>query len=805
MIPTPDPTCVTLASRARSEGSAKRRAGSLCLLLCVLAIALPPVALAARQVKGERPQRSESDYAAQRLLQRANGLLLAGENERGVKMLQTVTEQHADSPVRFEAYLALGKHMIDTANYPQAVIYLARLREMEDPDQPLTGDQLDLYLEALYLTGVAHFQAKQYAAAFPILRKITSQYPNTRWANQAFHTIGMCHFQQGHWNKAIEALGLVGTFISPDAPGVSFVEAGRRFYIKINDGDLPVLQQLGREVSVRLETGSGDRETQTAIPLSGNARTYIASIPTAIADPVPDDQTLQVRGGDTITVTYLDDNTHAGEKDRPRQSEVRVVSTAALSFTLASFDAPATAAFTDQPLNLLLQDADLDQSPDADAAQVRIVSRYKAMADGFDDAPADAAAPTEPITDQSLAETFGVGEDEQAEQWRIRDEVIVTLDEQREPDDPDKKTGEADDAGNGPVHSGRFIGSVRVTGFSDGQAVDRNDQILVAATDDQVLATFVDELHIAGDNPRDATATLPVVGPLDTSVVARQNIVTDAVLRARKNLVEATAYLELARIFQSMGLSAGAAEKAGQGLDRVNPVIVEDSPIPSDLREQALRLKWELYIAQEQYGQAIATCRTFNELFPDSPFVDQALMGIANIRFEEEAYAEAIKVYKQVLGLQNSQAKAEAQFKIAEALEAQARARAAEQKDAPAFSIKDAEAAVQAYKLCAERYPDSPQAGPSLSKLIDFHLATRDFVAADDLLSQVFTDHPDAEFLDVMLLKWVLVAYRMGDYDKSLDKCNQLIFAYPGSTHAEQAKQLLPKIEKVAARARGEN
>ncbi len=801
MTQTHDAMCNTAPSRALSKGFAPRRARSLCLLLCVLAVALAPAALAAREVKGDRAQVSESDYAARRLLQRANDLLLAGENERGVKMLQTVTEQHADSPVRFEAYLALGKHMIDTANYPQAVIYLARLREMEDPQQPLVGEPLDLYLEALYLTGVAHFQAKQYVAAFPILRKITSEYPNTRWANQAFYYIGMCHFQQGHWNKAIEALGLVGTFISPDQAGVSFVEAGRRFYIKIEDGDLPVLRQLGRDITVSLETGSGDRETLTAIPLSGNGQTYIASIPTAIADPTPDDRTLQVRGGDTITVTYLDDNTLEGQKDLPRTVEVRVVSTAALSFTLASFDAPATAAFTDQPLNLLLQDADLDTSPAADTARVRIVSRYKESLDGLDDT-AGQSAPTEPITEQSLAETFGVGREEQTERWRIRDEVVLTLQEVREP--AAQASAEGDSAGGGPIHTGRFTGSVRVTAHREGQAIDRNDQTLVAATGDQVLATFVDELHIGGDSPRDATATLTVVGKLDTSVVARQNIVTDAVLRSRKNLVEATAFLELARIFKSMGLSAGAAEKAEQGLDRVNPVIVEESPIPSELREEALRLKWELYIAQGRYDQAIATCRTFNELFPDSPFVDQALMGIANIRFEEASYRDAIDIYRQVLALENSQAKAEAQFKIAEALEAQARVAASLRKDAPEFSIKDAEAAVQAYKLCAERHPDSPFAGPSLGKLIDFHLATRDFVAADDLLNQVFTDHPDAEFLDVMLLKWVLVAYRMGDYDKSLDKCNQLIFAYPGSTHAEQAKELLPRIEKVAARARGE-
>lgn len=781
-----------------------------CLLAAgLLAPSLTAPAFAAREAKGDRGQLSEEDFAARQLLQRATDLLLVGESERGVKMLQTVVDQYPDSPIRFEAYLALGKHMVETNNFPQAIIYLSRLRDMEDPEKPLNGDQLDMFLEALYLTGVAHFQSKQYGAAFPILRKITADYPNTDWANQAYFYIGMCHFAQGNWNKAIESLGLVGTFIDPDAPGVSFVEAGRRFYIKIEDGDLPVLQQLGRDTFVKLETGAGDSEELLAIPISGKGTLYIASIQTRIDHPTPGDRMLQVRGGDQITVTYLDDNTLDGEKDVPRQSEVVVVSTASVAFTMGTFDSKATAAFIDQPLSVLLQDADLDVSDRADSATVRVVSRYKeTLEDELADAEAlaSATAPDQPITEESLRDTFGLDDEQKKERWRIRDEVVLTLTElaQLEEDaSPANGNGAApESAAGGPLHSGRFGDSVRIGAFTPGQVADRNDAVLTADTNDQVTVTYVDELHIGGDSPRDVTADIQVVGKLDTSVVARQNVVTDAVLRSRKNLVEATAYLELARIFKSMGLSEGAGEKADQGLDRVNPVITEEAPIPSELREEALRLKWELFIAQGKYDQAIATCQTFNQMFPDSPFVDQALMGIGHIRKEAEEYDKAIEIYREVLGLENSQAKAEAQFRIAECMEEQAKIRVAMAKDAPEYSIKDAEAAVQAYKQCAEQYPESQFAGPSLGKLIDYHLATRDFVQADDLLRQVFTDHPDADFLDGMLLKWVLVSYQMGDYDKALDRCNQLIFQYPGSTFAAQAKQLLPTIEKVAAKAR---
>jgi TolA-binding protein len=322
---------------------------------------------------------------------------------------------------------------------------------------------------------------------------------------------------------------------------------------------------------------------------------------------------------------------------------------------------------------------------------------------------------------------------------------------------------------------------------SETATIDRSDDKLGAMLDDEIVVVSVDTLHIGGDTPRDVTASINVVGEIDARPRVSQNVVSDAVLRAKKNIVEATAYLELARIFNSMGLADGATEKAAQGLDRVDEIIRMQQALPTGLKEEAFKLRWELYIAQEDYANAIATCKLFNSLYPTSPFVDQALIGIGQIKFEEGAYDEAIRVYQQVLELETSQAKDQAQFMIAEALQAKADADAEE----PVIS----EQAIQAYRQCAQKYPDSEYAGQALTEIVDYYVMTKDYQQADDMLDQIFQDYPDGKFLDSMLLKWVLVAYRMGNVQKAYDKCSLLLFEYPSSPHAETAQSLLPKIE----------
>lgn len=257
----------------------------------------------------------------------------------------------------------------------------------------------------------------------------------------------------------------------------------------------------------------------------------------------------------------------------------------------------------------------------------------------------------------------------------------------------------------------------------------------------------------------------------------------DPVLKARKQVIEAEAFLELARIFKDMGLTDGARAKAAEGLERVEDVIRVRSGIPAEQKEKAFRLKWELHLAEGEFAKAMATCNMFNRLYPGSPLVDSALMGMAEVLAEKKDIDGAVKVWRQVTSLPNSHSKAEAQFKIAEAMS---------RGDKPETSIRE-------YMTCAQKYPDSPYAGSALSKVIDYHIKSGAYDVADDLLEQIFVDYQDEDFLDQMLLKWVKLSIDSGDFQKARAKCEQLISEYPGSEYTAvlEEKGILAKIDET--------
>jgi TolA-binding protein len=708
---------------------------------------------------------SQGDYAAYKLLQRAQELLDAGEKDRGVKMFETVIEQFPRSPIRFQAYLALGKHYLDAREYAVAVDYLRSVEGLQNSRETLGGKDRERYLEGLYLTGVAHFHQRQYDAAFSVLRKITNNHPDTVWANKAYYYIGMSHFAQSHWDKAIKALSQVGTFIDPDSPTLAYAEAGHRFHVRVTDGDLPVLRQLGRQIVVSATSASGDEETVLCQPLSSQDNVYVGSILTDPGEAAPGDGTLQIVGGDRITVRYLDDNTKQGEKDVPREKTVEVVSTGGLTFTLGTFESLTPAAYLGQPLFLRLWDLDRDASPARDTVTVRIASLYKAEEDELEEAEPDEPALT--IDVQELLKGEDREEEEEEDKLAVRDEVVLTLSER----------------GEAPIRSGVFIGSLPVEQALGAASIDKSDDRLAARIGDQIVATYVDDLHIAGRVPVEVTAKIMVAGEIDSSPRAAQDVVPDPLVRAKKQLVEAEAFLELARIFKDMGLTRGAKSKAGEGLSRVEDVIRIRADLPGSLKENAFRLKWELHLAEDDFGKAMGTCNTFNRLFPESPLVDRALMGIAQALVVSGDKEGAINVWRQVTRLANSHAKAEAQFLIAETLD----------------TTDNRAAAIREYMACAQRYPDSEYAGKALGEVVVYHTKSGAYDVAEDLLEQIFVDYPDEDFLDEMLYRWMIVAFESGNYRQALTKYQQLISEYPGSRAARLAEEngTLAKIENA--------
>ncbi|HRR83302.1 MAG TPA: hypothetical protein P5118_24230, partial [Planctomycetota bacterium] len=85
-----------------------------------------PAAATKAGTKGEGASNTaeEDDLAARRLLKRAQDLLLARETERAVKMLEAIADQYPNSPVRFDAWLALGKHHLEAHDQAAAIAAL---------------------------------------------------------------------------------------------------------------------------------------------------------------------------------------------------------------------------------------------------------------------------------------------------------------------------------------------------------------------------------------------------------------------------------------------------------------------------------------------------------------------------------------------------------------------------------------------------------------------------------------------------------------------------------------------------------
>jgi len=743
-----------------------RAAAAAALLLS----ALPPAQAVRERKDASSAALSGPELEARRRLESGQELMRAKEAERAVRLFESILEQYPGTPSVYPASLELGRYYLDVRDQAKAIQMLGKLKSLEQPGKELAGDEREWFLEALYLTGVAHFQTRRFNEAFPVLRRITSKYSGTVWANQAYYYIGMCHFVQRNWSKTIESLGMVGAFMDPDSPTAQYMEAGRRFYVRIEDRDLPILRRLGREAAVTVKTASGDSERVDTIPLTADG-TIIGSIPTAVGVPRPGDGTLQLLSGDTILSTYVDEGTEGGAANVPRTNTVKAVSSGSISFVLGDYESAAVAAYLESPCFLRAIDYDLDVSDRNDDAEAIVISRYKKESESEDVLTRSADRVVEYVT---------------------RDQARVPLLEM---------------GANAPVRTGRFAGKFQVVRGVSGAAPRLDDADLTCEQGDEIVASYTDVLSIEGPVARTLTMSLPVLGEVDSRPQISQDKVFDAVVLAKKNVVEAQAYLELARIFRSMGLMKGAKEKVAVGLDRTMEAIRINTEIPPELTAEAYKLTWELHMAGDDFASAMTVCSTFNRLYPDSPIVDQALMGMGQVYMEDQKYSEAITLFKQVVGLKTSDAKGEAQFRIGEAMELAAEKAYAEAAKSGS-KVESSRAAriapaIPAYKLCAERYPDSAFAPQAIAKVIDYYVETRDFANAGTLLEQVFVDYPDAPFLDSMYLKWTLVAFQSGDYVKARDKCQQLISEYPDSAYAAKAKDILPRIQAKLASASG--
>jgi tetratricopeptide (TPR) repeat protein len=817
----------------------KRKTLACSFTLCTL---LLPVCFArAQEDSPTAPRVSGSlveDRAARKLIEAGDARYEADETSKAIEVWRSVIERYPRSKVRFTAHMRLGNYFLERDRaYDRARTHFESAASEDNRDEEQRA-------EATLKMGICFYHDRNYGKCFSVMRGVIENFPVSPQVNEAYYYIGLGHYQLAHYSRAISALEKVGTALSNEDEQIDKLEAGKRFFVKIEDADLAVLD-AGQAVEVRCTATSGDAEVVKCYPVGRNVRVVLGSISTRLGKPRPESGVLEVKGGDTVQVTYVDQHTADKKLDQPVIQEVAIVGNAHVAITDGAFNETLLGVVLGKTVNVRITDPDRDVSDDADQlAAVLEVYRAKTDEELEAEAAAAAAKAAEANPDAPAPELVPLDDEGEPEidKFKLIDRVEVTLTEVKvdpassaaavgSPDEPaqpadavepaasDKPAAsdaateidsgkasentpatESEPAATEPqpdatqpeeednsIHSGVFQAVVSLIKAEEPVAAD---DALQALPSDEIRVVYLDETN-RGDGVRQVLAKAKCLEGNIGGVRVARAVISDQELRIQTQLKTASALTQIGNRYKEFGLKTKAQDKYRQALTVCEDVMGQARKLGGNLLEQTYVQLWQIYFEMDNIGLAAAMCQRLQREFPSSGFVDDALLQLGEVGRKEKDYQRAIGIFSQLVNMETSQLRGEAQFGIAECYEEMADA-APETGQA---QLRDR--AFQEYKKVFDQFPESGRVGEAVAKMANYYYQQKDYSRAVDTFETVLSDHPDAKFLDVILFNYGRCLYRMGRKAQARQRFDQLIGDYPESPLAPDAKKVSEALAKA--------
>ncbi len=749
----------------------------------LLLLAAPAVAQEEAEAPVERGSLVE-DRAARKLLAAGDARLEVNEPAKAIEIWQSVVERYPSSRVRFDAHMRLGEHLLQRERaFDRARAHFEAVKSEENRDQEQRAT-------ATLKVGVCYYHDRDYGKCFQVMREVIEVYPASPQVNEAYYYIGLGHFQLGHYSRAIEALEKVGTTLANEEGKVEKLEAGRRLFVRIEDADLAVLDPE-QAVEVRCEVSSGDVETVRCYSAGRNVRLVLGSIATKLGAPAAENGRLEVKGGDTVKILYVDQHTADKQLNQQVIGEVAVVGNAQARITDGAYAQTLQGVVLGKMMHLQISDADFDQSDKADTLRARLeVYRLKKQ----EDLEAEAVA----VATEGEAAAEALAEPTEEEQYRLVDQLELTLVE-APPSAVDTRLSDEDGAATGEqaavttppvdetVHTGIFRGSAALQKTEE---VQEGDDALQALPEDRVQVVYVDEKH-RNEGPRKVIAeALCLEGNIGGVRVARA-VISDQELRLQTNLKTAEALTQIGNRYKEFGLKTNADAKYRQAVVVCEQIMDEAQQLGGSLLEQTYVQLWRVYFEMDQLSLAAAMCERLQQEFPTSGFLDDAMLQLADVARKQGELQRAIGIYSRLVGMKTSQLRGEAQFGIAACYEQMA----SESEGNAARHMADR--AFQEYKKVFDRFPESGRVGEAVAKMADYYYQQKDYHRAIDTFETVLADHPDAQFIDVILFNYGRCLYRMNRKSDARQRFEQVIGDFPESELADDAKKIADALSKA--------
>jgi TolA-binding protein/outer membrane biosynthesis protein TonB len=812
-----------------------RSRGLHCLFVGVgvAAIALMAEDFAARDALGQPAKAKEKDKAdagergsivedrtARKLLEAGDARLEAGEAVKAVEVWQSVIERYPRSRVRFDAHLKLGNYLLAKERaFDRARTHFESAATEDNSNEEQRA-------EATLKIGVCYFESRNFGKCFKFMRDVIEKYPVSSQVNEAYYYIGLGHFQQGHYSRAITALERVGTALPPPEAGAKtanaeLLEAGKRLFIRVDDADLAALEP-GKTVPIKVEVTSGDVETIECFAIGRNVRVVIGSIPTALGKPRPNNGRLEVRGGDKVKITYRDVHTSLN-KEALVVKEIDVVGTATAAIMDGAYGETLQGVVLGRGINLQVVDADMDLTDGADTLKA-VIEVYREK------------TPEELTAEGTTATAPAKNDPNKLDRFKKIDKVEVTLTEVKltprvveapaplpvvvpkegekksdEPKPEEKKTDEPKGAAeepkaepakkdvpeppaepkptedDGSIHSGVFRAIVPL---EKAEEVKPNDAALQAQPNDLIVFTYIDVKNATG-SPRTVVFKARAVEGSLGSVRVSMTQIADQDLRVRTQLKTASALTNIGNRYKEFGLKQHADTKYQQAMTLCEEISGEARKLGGRTLEETYVQLWKIYFEMDKLDLAAAMSQRLQREFPNSEFVDAALLSLAQVARKQNQLQRAIGIYNSVLRLDKSPLRGEAQFGIAECYETMALA--AEGPTATQLFDRS----FQEYKLVYDKYPDSGRVGEAVAKMANYYYVQKDYARAIDVFETVLRAQPDAKFLDVILFNYARCLYRLNKRSEARKQFDQLIADFPESPLAPDAKKISEAIRKA--------
>ena len=783
------------------------------------------------------------DRSARKLLEAGDSRLAADETAKAVEIWQSVVERYPRSKVRYEAHIRLGNHFLDRERaYDKARVQFEAVAHEDNRDE-------DQRAEATLKMGVCFYEARNFGKCFQVMRDVIERFPVSKHVNQAYYYIGLGHFQLGHYSRAIDALEKVGTSLGENDSQIEKVEAGKRLFVKIEDADLAALN-AGDAVNVECKATSGDVEVLKCFPVGRNVRIVLGSLVTRLGKPVPGNGTLELKGDDKVAITYIDSQTADKQFDRKLLREVAVVGNGIVTVTDGAFAETLQGVVLGKNINIQAIDGDRDLTDAADEIKVKVeLLRQKT----------DAEIEAETIKvlqggDPNAKPKVDDEEKAQIDRFKKIDELEVTLTEAvielkgalgelaegdakaAESKPADGKTTDAKPAtpkaagaeaavnaaaakvetkpdaapattatpaaptapvSDGSVHSGVFRSAIGIVKAED---VVVGDAILQALPGDVVKIVYKDALNTTND-PREVVSRAKVIeGNLGGVRVTRTQI-SDAELRVKTKLKTAAALTNIANRYKEFGLKKNADAKYASALTLCEEIMQEVQKLGGKLLEETYVQLGTIYFEMDKLELAAAMAERLQREFPNSAFVDDALLRLAEVARKQGNLNRAIGVYTRLVNIQSSQLRGEAQFGIAECYELMADAQVAAAQNQNPNAVNAAanqlyDRSFQEFKKVFDQFPESGRVGEAVARMANYYYRQKDYSRAIDTFETVLANHPDAKFLDVILFNYGRCLYRMNRRAEARQRFDQLIGDYPESPLATDAKKISEALAK---------